>query len=135
MLNPYSIAFFRMGPVKSAAAAVRRSAVEGVGGGTDALEEPAGVFERQRASSHGRKETVERAQDGVSIGEGSETDGRGAQRTFAAPRTQVELLVMVAAGASGEWKRAAWRSIVLERGAEPGFHSILLCEGGVYPTS
>ena len=114
-----------------------RSTGKAVGGGTDALEESVGAIQRQRAVQQGLEDTVERAQDGLAVGEGAETDGGGVgphQSAVAAARTQVELLVMAAAGAAGEWKRAARRSIVLEHGAEPGFHRFSYGRRGVPPT-
>jgi len=114
---------------------VAASAGEAVGGGTDALEESVGAIQRQRAVQQGLEDTVERAQDGVAIGERAETDGGGVgphQSAVAAPVTHFESLVGVAESPPSEGDRSAGSFIGLVGGAEPGFHSILLC-GGVPP--
>ena len=86
----------------------------------DALEEYGGAFRRQGAVHQGLEDTVERAQDGVAIGEGAETDGRGVgphQSAVAAPFTHFESLVGVAESAPSEGDRLAGGFIGLVGGA------------------
>jgi hypothetical protein len=95
------------------------------GGEVDALEESVGVFERHGAVSNDRKETVERAQDGGAIGEGAEADDGGVtpdQSTLAAPFTQVEVPVIVAAVLAGGDERTTRCSIGLDGSAKFIFH-------------
>jgi len=111
------------------AEAAWRSAGKAVGGITDALEESVGAIQRQRAVQQGLEDTVDRAQDGVAIGEGAETDDGAPvphQRPLAAPFPQVEVPVIVAAVLAGGDERTTRVSIGLDGGAEFIFHSILL---------
>jgi hypothetical protein len=113
------------------------SAGKAVGGGTDAFEESVGAIQRQRAVRHDRKETVERAQDGVAIRERAETDDGGVGPHHSAvttPVTHFEALMGVAESVPSEGDRSAGSFIGLVGGAEPGFHSILLWEGGTPPS-
>ena len=110
------------------------SAGEAVGGGTDAHEESIGAIQRQRAVHQGLEDAVERAQDGVAIRKGTETDGGTPvphQRPLAAAGTLFEVMVIRAVGKTGACEFAAGGPVGLDGGAELGFHSILLCEGGV----
>jgi hypothetical protein len=102
-----------------------RSAGKAVGGGTDAIEESVGAIQRQRAVQQGLEDTVERAQDGVAIGERAETDGWAPvphQRPLAAPFTQVEVPVIVTAVLAGGDERTTRVSIGLDGRAKFMFH-------------
>ena len=92
----------------------------------DALEEPAGVFERDRAVSNGRKETVERAQDGGTIREGAEADCMGPESSQASASAQLEVVVIMAVGKTGVREVSAGGSVGLGGGAKFVFHGFSL---------
>jgi hypothetical protein len=99
-----------------------RSSGEAVGGGPDALEEHIAVIERQRTGGDGRKDTVERTQDGVAIGEGTEVNCTGPESAQASAGAQIEVPMIVAALFTGGDDRTTRGSIGLGGGAEYMFH-------------
>ena len=88
----------------------------------DALKESAGVFERDGAVSNGRKETVERAQDGGAIREGAEADCMGSESSQASAGAQLEVVVIMAVGKTGVREVSAGGSVGFGGGAKFVFH-------------